>query len=87
MIVFLVLTSGCKTTDIVYKTEIEYVFIKPSNALLEECNPLEEKEIKTNGDLLSAYSNLIFDYLICANKVKALKQFFLEYKQDTDTQN
>lgn len=68
--------SGCKTTETVYKTEIEYVIIKPGNALLEECTPLEQKDIKTNGDLANAYTSLMFDYLICSNKLKTIKNFY-----------
>lgn len=75
---------GCKTTETIYKTEIEYVVIKPSNALLEECAPLESKEIKTNGDLAAAYTSLMFDYMICSNKLKTIKQFYSEYNNNSD---
>ena len=73
---------GCKTTETIYKTEIEYIVVKPSNALLEECPQIQNKEIKTNGDLASAYTNLMFDYFICSNRIKTLKLFFIEYDKD-----
>ena len=80
--VFAILASGCKTTDIVYKTEVQYIVVKPSNALLEECTPIQSKEIKTNGDLANAYTGLMFDYLVCSNKLKILKAFYKEYESD-----
>lgn len=73
--------TGCKTTDVVYRTDIEYVVVKPSNALLEDCAPLKQKEIKTNGDLATAYTELMFDYLICSNKIKTIKDFYREFDQ------
>lgn len=76
---------GCRTTETIYKTEIEYVVIKPSNALLEECAPLQSKEIKTNGELAAAYTSLMFDYLICSNKLKTIKQFYQEYNNSSDS--
>jgi len=80
----LFVVCGCKTTETIYKTEIEYVVIKPSNALLEECAPLQTKEIKTNGDLAAAYTSLMFDYMICSNKLKTIKQFYSEYNNNSD---
>ena len=73
--------SGCKTTDIVYRTDVEYVVVKPSNALLEDCAPLKQKEIKTNGDLAVAYTELMFDYLVCSNKIKTIKEFYNEFDE------
>lgn len=78
--------SGCKTTETIYRTEVQYVVVKPSNALLEECPPLQSKEIKTNGDLANAYTGLMFDYLVCSNRLKTIKDFFKEY-ENKDSNN
>lgn len=74
---------GCCDTKYIYKTNVEYVVVKPSAALLEECKEITKKELKTNGDLLLAYNDLLFEYLICFNKVKTLKQFYINYDLET----
>lgn len=79
------LFSGCAETKYVYKTDVEYVVIKPSAALLEECKEIAPKQIKTNGDLLIAYNDLMFDYLICSNRIKILKQFYESYSTENGT--
>lgn len=75
----LFLFSACTSPKVVYQTQIEYVFVKPSSALLENCKEIEQKELKTNYDLLIAYNNILFDYYICSNKVKTINNFYLEY--------
>ena len=49
--------------------------------MLEDCKEFEQKELKTNYDLLIAYNNLLFDYYICANKVKTINSFYSEYNK------
>ena len=84
-ILFMILSFVfCCCSRTIYKTEVEYVFIKPSSSLLEECKPISTKDIKTNGDLLIAYHDLMLDYVICANRVVTLKQFYETYQNNNN---
>lgn len=85
MIFLIYLSNGCAETKYIYRTDVEYVVVKPSSALLEECKQITSKEIKTNGDLVIAYNDLMFEYLICSNKIKTLKQFYSSYKTEPNT--
>lgn len=76
----LFLFLGCSSTKTVYRTEIEYVLVKPSQSLLEECSKIKTPELQTNKDLIMAYNDLLFEYFICSNKIVLLKEFYKNYE-------
>lgn len=64
-----ILASGCAHTQTIYEFMAPEI---PPNLLV--CEPLDEPEIVTNGNLLMAYITARSQYQICASKVKAISE-------------
>lgn len=74
-----ILASGCAHTQTIY----EYMAPEIPPDLLV-CEPLDEPELITNGNLLTAYITARSQYQICASKVKAISEIISSIQEDNE---
>lgn len=51
---------------------VEYVYVDPSDVLLEPCRDISAPDLLTNRDLVMSYLDLLSDYRVCSLRMDSL---------------